>query len=147
MSFLHDQLELMLPFSSQFPKLRISVLFLAVLSSLSFCSQLVNELCRIFLPASLLFAFSSPNFISAFVPSPTFLSWIAAIAATALFLHLTYFLQEPLFCIIFQRHLVIFPSYKASIQQGFIDDAIIGQPQRRHWGYKAACNLPGETGV
>lgn len=48
------------------------------------------------------------------------------VAAAAFFLHLTSF-KSPFQCILLWWHPVIFLSYKASIQQEFIDDAITEQ--------------------
>lgn len=91
------------------------------------CKKL-SLFCGISSPASLpgLHCFY-PAFSSALLPAPEFLSRIKAKAATAFFLHLTSF-KSPFRCILLWWHLVIFLSYKASIQQEFIDDAITEQP-------------------
>lgn len=69
--------------------------------------------------------FGSLVFYSAFNSTllPRFLSRIKATAATAFSLHFTSF-KRPFRGILLWWHLVIFLSYKASIQQEFIDDAI-----------------------
>lgn len=79
--FRRNLLELTMPY---FPRCPSSDSPSALPSSLNFCSQLVNELCWISLPASSRFALSFQAFASAVVhPPPRFHSWIVAIAATA----------------------------------------------------------------
>lgn len=121
-------------FPPELPKFRISVSPLALLPSLTFCSQLADKLCWIFLPPSSLFALSSPALASALVPTRPSRSPVARDCHNSLLLTPR---NHPCRFSFFQWHLVIFPSYKASIQQLLIDDAIIRQPLWRYQGYKA----------
>lgn len=110
-------------------------------SSLTVCSKLVKDLCWIFLPTS-----SLPVLSSGLCLCFGSLLYISLLNCCNCHNSLVTY-NNPRWLSFSQWHLVIFLSYKASIQHLFIDDAIIGQPLWRPWGYKTARDLLEETGV